>query len=58
MVEPMEFICLTPICYWVQMVLPLVQQYLIQFERLARELVPRMGEHFEKEMINLSMYAS
>jgi len=48
MVEPMESICLTPICYWVQMGLPLVQQYLIQFERLARELVPRVGEHFEK----------
>ncbi|KAH9572565.1 hypothetical protein CY35_02G157900 [Sphagnum magellanicum] len=33
-------------------------QYLIQFERLVKKLVPQMGEHFEKETINLSMYAS
>jgi len=58
MVEPMESICFTPICYWVQMGQPLVQQYLIQFERLVKKLVPQMGEHFEKETINLSMYAS
>jgi hypothetical protein len=38
--------------------LPLVQQCLIQFERLAKKLVPRAGEHFEKEMINPSMHAS
>jgi hypothetical protein len=58
MVEPMESICLTLVCFWVHIGLPLVQQYLIQFERLARELMPRVEEHFEKEMINLSMYAS
>jgi hypothetical protein len=38
--------------------LPLVQQYLFQFERLVKELVPKVGAHFEKEMINPSMYAS
>ncbi len=54
----MESICLTHVCSWVQMGLPLVQQYLIQFERLVRELVPQVEEHFEKEMINPSMYAS
>ncbi len=56
-VEPMESICLTLVCSWVHMGLPLVQQYFIQFERIARKLVPRVGEHFEKEMINPSMYA-
>ncbi len=58
MVEPTESICLDLVCSWVQMGLPLVQQYLIQFERLARKLVPQVGEHFENEMMNLSMYAS
>jgi len=58
MVEPMESICPTPVYSWVQMGLPFVQHYLFQFERLVRELVPRVGEHFEKEMINPSMYAS
>ncbi|KAG0577570.1 hypothetical protein M758_5G157900 [Ceratodon purpureus] len=38
--------------------LPLVQQYLFQFERLVKELVPKVGAHFEEEMINPSMYAS
>ncbi len=56
--EPMESICPTPTCYWVQMGLPLVQQYMFQFERLARDLVPQVGEHFEKEMINPNMYAN
>jgi hypothetical protein len=31
---------------------------MIQFERLVKKLVPQVGEHFEKEMINPSMYAS
>jgi hypothetical protein len=48
MMEPMESICLDLVCSWVQMGLPLVQQYLIQFEKLARKLVPQVGEHFEK----------
>lgn len=38
--------------------LPLVQQYLFQFERLVKEQLPRLGAHFEEEMINPSMYAS
>ncbi|CAM6030308.1 unnamed protein product [Sphagnum balticum] len=38
--------------------LPLVQQYLFQFERLVQDLVPKVGKHFENEMINPSMYAS
>lgn len=38
--------------------LPLVQQYLFQFERLVREHLPKLGEHFTQEMINPSMYAS
>eukprot|EP00249_Psilotum_nudum_P022436 c28518_g2_i2 orf=339-1496(+) len=38
--------------------LPLVQQYLFQFEQLVKEQLPRLGAHFEKEMINPSMYAS
>jgi hypothetical protein len=37
---------------------PLVQHYLIQFERLVKKLMPQVEEHFEKEMINPSMYAS
>ncbi len=48
MVEPMESICLTHLCSWVHMGLPLVQRYLIQFERLVKKLVPQVGEHFEK----------
>jgi hypothetical protein len=31
---------------------------MIQFERLVKKLVPQVGEYFEKEMINPSMYAS
>nr|KJB22393.1 hypothetical protein B456_004G045400 [Gossypium raimondii] len=38
--------------------LPLVQQYLFQFEHLVREHLPKLGEHFSREMINPSMYAS
>ncbi|MED6165335.1 hypothetical protein PIB30_098542 [Stylosanthes scabra] len=38
--------------------LPLVQQYLSQFERLVQEHLPKLGEHFAQEMINPSMYAS
>ncbi|EFJ27331.1 hypothetical protein SELMODRAFT_231859 [Selaginella moellendorffii] len=38
--------------------LPLVQQYLFQLERLVREYIPKLGAHFEEEMINPSMYAS
>ncbi|KAF9599296.1 hypothetical protein IFM89_036594, partial [Coptis chinensis] len=38
--------------------LPLVQQYLYQFEQLVREHLPKVGEHFSQEMINPSMYAS
>ncbi|KAK7273219.1 hypothetical protein RIF29_14268 [Crotalaria pallida] len=38
--------------------LPLVQQYLSQFEQLVREYLPKLGEHFSQEMINPSMYAS
>ncbi len=58
MVETMESICLTPICSWVHMGQPLVQHYLIQFEKLVKKLMPQVGEYFEKEMINSSMYAS
>ncbi|CAL5325968.1 unnamed protein product [Camellia sinensis] len=38
--------------------LPLVQQYLFQFDSLVREHMPKLGEHFTQEMINPSMYAS
>ncbi|KAK6913442.1 Rab-GTPase-TBC domain [Dillenia turbinata] len=38
--------------------LPLVQQYLYQFDHMMREHLPKLGEHFTKEMINPSMYAS
>ncbi|KMT18449.1 hypothetical protein BVRB_2g025940 [Beta vulgaris subsp. vulgaris] len=38
--------------------LPLVQQYLFQFDLLVREYLPKLGEHFSQEMINPSMYAS
>ncbi|KAK4424491.1 EVI5-like protein [Sesamum alatum] len=38
--------------------LPLVQQYLFQLEHLVKEHLPKLGEHFTKEMINPSMYAS
>ncbi|KAF8378505.1 hypothetical protein HHK36_029847 [Tetracentron sinense] len=38
--------------------LPLVQQYLFQFEQLVREHLPKLGEHFSQEMINPTMYAS
>ncbi|CAN6253808.1 unnamed protein product [Urochloa humidicola] len=38
--------------------LPLVQQYLSQFEKLVMEHMPKLGQHFVEEMINPSMYAS
>ncbi|CAH9106998.1 unnamed protein product [Cuscuta europaea] len=38
--------------------LPLVQQYLFQFDRLVKDFMPKLGEHFSQEMINPSMYAS
>lgn len=38
--------------------LPLVQQYLFQLDNLVKEHLPKLGEHFAKEMINPSMYAS
>ncbi|KAL9231355.1 hypothetical protein vseg_006592 [Gypsophila vaccaria] len=38
--------------------LPLVQQYLFQFDQLVKEQLPKLGEHFSQEMINPSMYAS
>ncbi|CAN6246591.1 unnamed protein product [Urochloa humidicola] len=38
--------------------LPLVQQYLYQFEKLVMEHMPKLGQHFVEEMINPSMYAS
>ncbi|KAI4998582.1 hypothetical protein ZWY2020_053924 [Hordeum vulgare] len=38
--------------------LPLVQQYLFQFEKLVQEHMPKLGQHFIEEMINPSMYAS
>ncbi|XP_038970645.1 EVI5-like protein isoform X2 [Phoenix dactylifera] len=38
--------------------LPLVQQYLFQFEQLVKEHSPKLGQHFSEEMINPSMYAS
>ncbi|XP_022759326.1 EVI5-like protein isoform X1 [Durio zibethinus] len=41
-----------------QVGLPLVQQYLFQFEQLVREHLPKLGAHFSHEMINPSMYAS
>ncbi|KMZ64904.1 hypothetical protein ZOSMA_345G00210 [Zostera marina] len=41
-----------------QVGLPLVQQYLFQFEHLVKEYMPQLGEHFSEEMINPSMYGS
>lgn len=38
--------------------LPLVQQYLFQFEKLVQEHMPKLGQHFIEEMINPTMYAS
>ncbi|KAJ1268401.1 hypothetical protein BS78_07G132000 [Paspalum vaginatum] len=38
--------------------LPLVQQYISQFEKLVMEHMPKLGQHFVEEMINPSMYAS
>ncbi|KAL3723455.1 hypothetical protein ACJRO7_035612 [Eucalyptus globulus] len=38
--------------------LPLVQQYLFQFDQLVKGHLPKLGEHFSDEMINPSMYAS
>lgn len=43
---------------WVQEGLPLTQQYLFQFDLLMREYLPKLGEHFTREMINPSMYGS
>jgi hypothetical protein len=53
----------TVIFYWYylplqQAGLPLVQQYLSQFEKLVMEHMPKLGQHFVEEMINPSMYAS
>ncbi|CAM8987393.1 unnamed protein product [Rhodiola kirilowii] len=41
-----------------QVGLPLVQQYLFQFESLVKEYMPKLGEHFSQEMINPTMYCS
>ncbi|KAG6743068.1 hypothetical protein POTOM_054013 [Populus tomentosa] len=41
-----------------QVGLPLVQQYLFQFDCLMKEHMPKLGEHFTQEIINPSMYAS
>ncbi|XP_021749540.1 EVI5-like protein [Chenopodium quinoa] len=38
--------------------LPLVQQYLFQFDLLVKEYLPKLGDHFSQELINPSMYAS
>ncbi|KAL8113903.1 hypothetical protein AgCh_020984 [Apium graveolens] len=38
--------------------LPLVQQYLFQFEQLVRVHLPKLGKHFTQEMMRPSMYAS
>ncbi|XP_020086739.1 EVI5-like protein [Ananas comosus] len=38
--------------------LPLVQQYLFQFEQLVNEYMPKLGQHFSEEKINPSMHAS
>ncbi|CAK9185942.1 unnamed protein product [Ilex paraguariensis] len=38
--------------------LPLVQQYLFQFDHLVKGQMPKLGEHFTQETINPSMYAS
>ncbi|WOK94116.1 hypothetical protein Cni_G02818 [Canna indica] len=38
--------------------LPLVQEYLRQFEQLVKEYLPNLGEHFSQEMVNPTMYAS
>lgn len=38
--------------------LPLVQQYLFQFDNLVKEHLPKLGDHFAQETINPSMYAS
>ena len=35
-----------------------MQQYLSQFEQLVKENLPKLGDHFLREMINPSMYAS
>ncbi|KAL6598492.1 hypothetical protein ACP70R_046191 [Stipagrostis hirtigluma subsp. patula] len=35
--------------------LPLVQQYLCQFEKLVLEYMPKLGQHFIEEMINPSI---
>ncbi|KAH7298240.1 hypothetical protein KP509_25G033200 [Ceratopteris richardii] len=46
------------ICCMDQVGLPLVQQYLYQLSRLVKEQLPKLGAHFDEEMINPSMYAS
>eukprot|EP00850_Spirogloea_muscicola_P017325 SM000148S01002 [mRNA] locus=s148:51811:54982:+ [translate_table: standard] len=38
--------------------LPLVQQYLHEFDKLMHEHLPRLGAHFDEEMVRPSMYAS
>ncbi|KAL8195381.1 hypothetical protein R6Q57_025784 [Mikania cordata] len=43
---------------YVQEELPLVQQYLFQFDLLMREYMPKLGEHFTQETINPSIYGS
>ncbi|KAL0454581.1 UNVERIFIED_CONTAM: EVI5-like protein [Sesamum latifolium] len=52
------FILGTEPIHLVQVGLPLVQQYLFQLDQLVKEHLPKLGEHFAKEMINPSMYAS
>eukprot|EP00850_Spirogloea_muscicola_P018504 SM000170S02676 [mRNA] locus=s170:110041:113161:+ [translate_table: standard] len=38
--------------------LPLVQQYLHEFDKLMHEHLPHLGAHFDEEMVRPSMYAS
>eukprot|EP00897_Mesotaenium_endlicherianum_P003962 jgi/Mesen1/3594/ME000020S03126 len=44
--------------FWLLSGLPLVQQYLFQFDQLVHEVLPRLGAHFDREGITPSMYAS
>jgi len=58
-----SWVNLHTVIYWYcsplqQAGLPLVQQYLSQFEKLVMEHMPKLGQHFVEEMINPSMYAS
>ncbi|KAJ8775174.1 hypothetical protein K2173_020178 [Erythroxylum novogranatense] len=41
-----------------QVGMPLVQQYLFQFDLLVKEHLPKLADHFTREMIIPSMYAS